>query len=100
MDNKRKYYDDTVPITSLIGAILRDTHNDPFYYLCECAQEWAELGRVNPLYVYELRSRGTAFTKLPFTTYKHQVWERLNKKRRAIPDDTEFIIALKEQRIS
>ncbi len=100
MGNKRKYYDDSVPITSLIGAILRDTNSDPFYYLCECAQEWAELGRIDPIYVYEFRSRGTDFEQLPYTTIPHKIWERLNKKRRSISDDFEFIIALKEQRIS
>ena len=60
----------------LIGEILKSPN--PFYYLCECAHQWAEIAGLEIYIVYEKARKGTAYETVPFQTHSHSQWHRLS----------------------
>lgn len=59
----------------LIGEVLKDTN--PFYYLCECAYQWAEIGGIELKTIYEKSRKGTEFEAVPFRVMSHYQWHNL-----------------------
>jgi hypothetical protein len=70
ISNKRDAY------ALLIGEVMKNI--SPFYYLCECAYLWAEIGGLELYMVYEKSRKGTEYESVPFQTYSHAQWNRLN----------------------
>ena len=65
----------------LIGEILKSPN--PFYYLCECAHQWAEIAGLEIYIVYEKARKGTAFETVPFQVYSHKEWVEFKLKQKA-----------------
>jgi hypothetical protein len=59
----------------LIAEIMKSPN--PFYYLCECAYQWAEIAGLELHIVYERARRGTEYEAVPFQIHSHTKWNRL-----------------------
>jgi len=61
--------------SGLVGAVLKGAPT--FYYLCECAVFWMNVGSVEPEYIWDRVKKGTEYESVPFKVYTHEAWADL-----------------------